>query len=84
MRDAPFPVRLTEMYLPKLVQQNCEAASEEKNTDPHQSHGVPEVALHVPGLKEPGNRQCSKEKLASKLRTKGKRKASSSIAQHKE
>lgn len=80
MQDALFTLKLTEMYLSKLVQQNCGAASEEKNTNPDQRHGVPEVALHIAGLKELGNRQCSKEILASKLRTKEKRKESNAIA----
>lgn len=52
MHDAPFTLRPTEVYLSKLVQQNYKAASEEKNTDPDQRHGVPEVAL-----KERSNKQ---------------------------
>lgn len=54
--NAPFTLSLAGMYLPKLVQQNCEAASETKNIDPDQRHGVPQVAVQL-GLRELGTRQ---------------------------
>lgn len=49
MENAPFTLSLAGIYLPKLSQQNYEAASEIKNIDPDQRHGVSEAATWTQG-----------------------------------